>query len=53
MSVAFVLSHPILRQILFPIALHGLNYEVLGNWLPSMLTYYGQYRLLSFQVPLL
>ena len=45
MSVAFVLSHPILRQILFPIALHGLNYAVLGNWLPSMLMYYEQYRL--------
>ena len=26
---------------------------VLGNWLPSMLMYYGQYHLLSFQVLLL
>ena len=53
MSVAFDLSHLIPLRILFPISIHGLNYAVLGNWLLSMLMYYGQYRLLSFQELLL
>ena len=42
--VGFVLSHLTLLQILILIALHGLNYAVLGNWLPSMLACYGQYH---------
>ena len=49
MSVAFVLSHPVPLRFLIPISIHGLNYAVLGNWLLSMLTYYGQYHRLSFQ----
>ena len=53
MSVAFDLSHLIPLRFLIPISPHGLNYAVLGNWLLSMLMYYGQHHRLSFQVPLL
>ena len=44
MSVAFDLSHLIPLRFLIPISPHGLNYAVLGHWLPSMLMYYGQYH---------
>ena len=48
-SVAFVLSHPILLQNLIPILLLVLSYVALGNWLLSMLRCYERDHQLLYQ----